>query len=66
LGLGVHDGGIGLTSDVEGELKENMVLTVEPGVYVSGFGGVRIEDDVLVKRDGVEVLTKASRELVEV
>jgi len=66
LGLGVHDGGIGLTSDVEAELKENMVLTVEPGVYVSGFGGVRIEDDVLVKKDGVEVLTRVNRELIEV
>ena len=66
LGLGVHDGGIGLTSDVEGELKENMVLTVEPGVYIPGFGGVRIEDDILVKNDGIDILTKSSRELIEI
>jgi Xaa-Pro aminopeptidase len=47
------------------ELKENMVLTVEPGVYQPGFGGVRIEDDVLVKKDGLELLTKSSRDFQE-
>ena len=45
-------------------LQEGMVFTVEPGVYVPGVGGVRIEDDVLVTRSGCEVLTEASRELV--
>jgi Xaa-Pro dipeptidase len=64
LGLGVHDG-IGLAPDNPMELKENMVLTVEPGVYLPGFGGVRIEDDILVKKDGIELLTKSSRDLIE-
>jgi Xaa-Pro aminopeptidase len=35
-------------------------------VYLKGFGGVRIEDDVLVKREGAEVLTTAPKDLIEV
>ncbi len=52
---------------VEGNLEmltPGMVLTVEPGVYVPGLGGVRIEDDLLVTEGGSETLTSLSRELV--
>jgi Xaa-Pro aminopeptidase len=38
------------------KLVENMVVTVEPGIYLPGFGGVRIEDDVIVKSDRAEVI----------
>ena len=62
LGLSVHDGGR-LAQQHDLILKENMVLTVEPGVYVRGEGGVRIEDDIRVTRDGCEVLTDAPKEL---
>jgi Xaa-Pro aminopeptidase len=37
---------------------------VEPGIYVPGFGGIRIEDMVVLEKDGVEVLTKTSKELI--
>jgi Xaa-Pro dipeptidase len=40
-----------------------MVLTVEPGVYIAGKGGVRIEDDVLITKDGYDMLTDASKEM---
>ena len=66
LGLAVHDH-IGLSSLRDLILKEGMVVTVEPGIYMPGFGGVRIEDDVLVKKGGSEILTSAKkRELIEV
>ena len=59
LGLQVHDGkGLGGESF---ELKENMVLTVEPGVYVKGVGGVRLEDDVVVKKNGIEKLSNRNK-----
>jgi Xaa-Pro aminopeptidase/Xaa-Pro dipeptidase len=44
-------------------LETGMVFTVEPGVYIPGWGGVRIEDDVLVEEDGCRVLTKQDRSL---
>ncbi|HMK28054.1 MAG TPA: Xaa-Pro peptidase family protein [Terriglobales bacterium] len=46
-------------------LKPGMVITVEPGVYVPGKGGVRIEDMVVVRECGCDVLTPCSRELIE-
>jgi len=45
-------------------LQPGMVITIEPGVYISGEGGVRIEDMVLVTEDGCEVLTPTSKELI--
>ncbi|WP_081756668.1 M24 family metallopeptidase [Gorillibacterium massiliense] len=44
-------------------VREGMVFTAEPGIYISGLGGVRIEDNVRVTANGVEVLTTFSKEL---
>ncbi len=65
IGLSVHDPGI-ISSQRDMVLKENMVLTVEPGAYIKGFGGVRIEDDVLVTKNGCKVLTKAPKEFISI
>lgn len=46
-------------------LAPNMLMTVEPGVYIPGFGGVRIEDMVIVKADGIENLAHSNKELIE-
>lgn len=47
-------------------LHAGMVITIEPGIYIPGWGGVRIEDDVLVRRDGHTVLSTLPRELAEI
>ena len=65
LGLEVHDG-VGLSLRNAHKLKENTVMTVEPGIYLPGVGGVRIEDDVVVTKSSCRPLTKCSRELLEV
>lgn len=47
------------------KLKANNVITIEPGIYISGWGGVRIEDDVVVTKSGGTVLNKAPKNLLE-
>jgi Xaa-Pro dipeptidase len=64
IGRSVHDG-YALDNNPE-KLKPGMVITVEPAVYKSGLGGVRIEDDVLITRGRPRVLTSPKKELIEV
>jgi Xaa-Pro aminopeptidase len=61
-GLEIHEAPR-LAVGQKSKLQPGMIVTVEPGVYVPGWGGVRIEDDVLVTRTGHEVLTDVPKEL---
>jgi Xaa-Pro aminopeptidase len=65
VGLDVHERP-SLSSRDSTVLRENMVFTVEPGVYLPGWGGVRIEEQVRVTADGLEILSKSNRRLVEI
>ncbi len=62
LGLDVH-GLPRVTKDSRDALRPGHVFTIEPGVYLPGWGGVRIEDDVVLEEDGARVLTPAPKEL---
>jgi Xaa-Pro aminopeptidase len=64
IGLEVHEAPR-LARTAEGVLAEGAVVTIEPGVYRPGWGGVRIEDDVVLGADGPRLLTNFPRELIE-
>ena len=63
IGLDIHEAP-SLSRRSESTLEKGMVLTVEPGIYLPGLGGVRIEDDVLLTETGLEVLTGAPKEFL--
>lgn len=65
LGASVHEFP-SITETNEMALQENMVFTIEPGIYVPGVAGVRIEDDIVVTKDGYEILTEFPKELTYV
>src|SRR5690606_15650699 len=63
IGLDIHEG---QTLSVRSSqlLEKGMVVTVEPGIYITGMGGVRIEDDILLTDDGNERLTHSRKDLI--
>lgn len=63
IGLEVHEGP-GLSKRSNTVLEPGMAVTIEPGVYVPGVGGVRIEDDILITESGNELLTHSTKELI--
>ncbi|WP_080845188.1 M24 family metallopeptidase [Cytobacillus gottheilii] len=63
IGLEVHEGP-GLSSKSEVVLEPGMVVTVEPGIYIPGVGGVRIEDDTIITADHNESLTHSKKDLI--
>jgi Xaa-Pro aminopeptidase len=64
VGLEVHEAPR-LARTAEGALAEGAVVTIEPGIYRPGWGGVRIEDDVVLDAAGPRILTRFTRELIE-
>lgn len=66
VGLAIHEEPRLSPAGTNVLLTENMVVTVEPGIYLPGWGGIRIEDTVVVAADGAQVLTSSSKELIEI
>jgi Xaa-Pro aminopeptidase len=55
-----------LSSESTDTLVAGHIVTIEPGIYLEGLGGVRIEDLAVVRDDGIEVLTSFPKQLIEV
>jgi Xaa-Pro aminopeptidase len=64
IGLEVHDNPV-LNPRSKDTLVEGNVITIEPGIYIPAWGGVRIEDDIVVMKNGCKVLSRSPKELIE-
>ncbi|TPV94491.1 MAG: aminopeptidase P family protein [Myxococcales bacterium FL481] len=64
VGLFLHEQPLMMGADCEQVLRPGCVVTVEPGIYIPGWGGVRIEDDVEITETGYERITHSPRELI--
>ena len=65
IGIEVHEHPF-LSLNSKEILKEGMVFSIEPGIYLPGFGGVRVEDLFVIEKSGVRQLTSSSKELIEI
>lgn len=65
VGIDIHEPPR-IRTNVDDELKNGMVITVEPGIYIDGWGGVRIEDLILVTSKGSKILSKSPKDLIEI
>ena len=63
IGLETHEGP-GISRNSCNVLQKNMVITIEPGIYIPGWGGIRIEDVALVTKDSCDILTSACRKVL--
>lgn len=66
VGLAIHEEPRLSPARPEQVLAENMVVTVEPGIYLPDWGGIRIEDTVIITASGAQVLTSSGKELIEI
>ena len=66
LGIDIHESPRFSPTFDSTRMVENMVMTVEPGIYIPEWGGIRIEDLVVVKSEGCEILSKTSKALLEI
>jgi len=64
VGLQLHEQPF-LGPDCKIAIEKGCVITIEPGIYISGWGGIRIEDDVVLTENGLEILNKSPKELIE-
>ena len=65
VGIAVHEAPT-INSVSDGILEENMVLTIEPGIYLPNIGGVRLEDMVLITEENAQVLTHLRKDIITV
>lgn len=65
LGMEIHENPR-LNQQDQTVLKPGMVVTVEPGIYLPNFGGVRIEDDIVIMDTGIKILTQSTKQLIAI